>query len=291
MCRQYCFVANEETKIECTLVHAQNALMLQSRSDMRGRAHPDGWGVSVYEDFLPVVERRTKAAYEDLHFSAAAERVFASTVVAHVRKATVGRPALENTHPFTFQCWTFAHNGTVTAFDTVKNALFAEVPARLRENIRGTTDSELLFHWLLGRMQQAGISPDQRCAELDRLIDVVSEALQHVASLCADAGAKPAKLNILLTDGRIAVATRWNNSLYWLFRNGIHDCEICGIAHIRHSPGVEYRATIVASEPVSHEDWHEVPERTLVAIDRSIQPRLVAIGNGELPFDAAECPC
>jgi glutamine amidotransferase len=275
MCRHYCFRANEETKVECTLIHAQNALMLQSRSDMRGKSHPDGWGVSVYEDFLPTVERRVSAAYEDLYFSAAAERVFASTVVAHVRKATVGSPSLANTHPFTHQCWTFSHNGTVTAFERVRQVLLSETLPALRECIRGTTDSELLFAWLLSRMEEEGLSPEERCPDLPSLVSLVARSIRRVAALSEEAGAyRPAKLNVVLTDGQVALGTRWNNSLYWLLREGIHDCEICGIPHVRHSEGLAYRAMIVASEPVSHEAWQEVPERTIVAVDGAIRPQL-----------------
>ena len=36
MCRLYGFRANEPTKVECTLVHAQNALIVQSREDLAG---------------------------------------------------------------------------------------------------------------------------------------------------------------------------------------------------------------------------------------------------------------
>ena len=115
MCRHYCFRANAPTKVECTLIRAQNALISQSRADRRGVAHPDGWGVAVYDNDHPWIERRAAAAYEDLHFSTTAERVYAETVVAHVRKATVGEPSLANTHPFAHACWTFTHNGTVTA--------------------------------------------------------------------------------------------------------------------------------------------------------------------------------
>lgn len=35
MCRLYGFLANERTKVECSLVHAQNALLHQSRADIR----------------------------------------------------------------------------------------------------------------------------------------------------------------------------------------------------------------------------------------------------------------
>src|SRR6476620_10098238 len=39
MCRHYAFRANEPTKVECTLVRAQNALLAQSRADRRGKTH------------------------------------------------------------------------------------------------------------------------------------------------------------------------------------------------------------------------------------------------------------
>lgn len=45
--------------------------MLQSRSDLEGRAHPDGGGIAVYHDGTAEIERRAAAAYECLHFSVA----------------------------------------------------------------------------------------------------------------------------------------------------------------------------------------------------------------------------
>ena len=68
MCRLYGFRANEPTKVECTLVHAQNALLLQSQSDQRGKSHPDGWGISAYQGERPWCERHALAAYEDAPF-------------------------------------------------------------------------------------------------------------------------------------------------------------------------------------------------------------------------------
>ncbi|WP_419187581.1 class II glutamine amidotransferase, partial [Stieleria bergensis] len=105
MCRLYGFRSNEPTKVECTLVHAQNALLIQSRSDEIGRAHSDGWGIGYYEDQNPHVERNASAAHHGLHFSNAAERVYSPTVISHVRLATVGIPTVENCHPFRFGNW------------------------------------------------------------------------------------------------------------------------------------------------------------------------------------------
>lgn len=44
MCRLYGLRATEPSKIECQLVHAQDALMERSRENMSGRTHAQGWG-------------------------------------------------------------------------------------------------------------------------------------------------------------------------------------------------------------------------------------------------------
>lgn len=85
--------ANESCKFECGLVKAQNALMAQSQGDMKCDAHGHGWGVTDYRDGLTMVETRTWAVFHGEYFTRNAARIYAKTVVAHVRRATVGAPA------------------------------------------------------------------------------------------------------------------------------------------------------------------------------------------------------
>ncbi len=131
MCRLYGFHASALTKVECTLVHAQNALLHQSQKDEQGRRHPDGWGIACYGEVdkpgnrLPELVRHETAAFRDTHFSHTAETMYAQTVVAHVRLATVGYVGATNSHPFTHDTWTFAHNGTVTGFEQLQDELRA----------------------------------------------------------------------------------------------------------------------------------------------------------------------
>lgn len=278
MCRLYGFLANERTKVECTLVFAQNALLLQSRSDLRGESHPDGWGIAFYHDSVPEVERRATAAFaaEGLHFSATAERIYTCAVLAHVRMATVGQPSLENCHPFSCGVWAFAHNGTVRAIDQVGRRMTEQTDPQLAAWRRGGTDSEQVFLWLLSRMQQNGMSPTEPCGDPLAVAELVGESVRLLARWCEEAGAdKPARLNFVLTDGVNLIASRWNNTLHWVLREGVHDCEICGIPHIDHDTGVDYRAVVVASEPITHEPWQEVPEGSILAVDGSIRPRLL----------------
>lgn len=278
MCRLYGLLANEETKVECSLVHAQNALMLQSRSDLRGKSHSDGWGIGFYHNSKPELERRATPAFEDIHFSTTAERIFSHAVVAHVRKGTIGGPLPANTHPFSYGHWTFAHNGTATAFDRLGDRMIQETDPTLQCLRRGETDSEQIFYWLLSRLSQAGISLDECCPNLELLAQVVAESIDTLAQRSHEAGAeKPAKLNFLMTDGVIMLASRWKNSLFHVLREGIHDCEICGIPHVHHQSGVEYRAVAIASEPISHEEWQEIPDRHILAVDQDIKPKLIPI--------------
>ena len=65
--------------------------------------------------------------------------------MAHVR-ATTGSPVQRsNCHPFDYGKWLFVHNGEIREFDTLHRDLAFAVAPALFPNIRGTTDSELMF--------------------------------------------------------------------------------------------------------------------------------------------------
>lgn len=250
---------------------AQNALLVQSRADLRGVSHSDGWGIGFYPDGKPDLVRRHTAAHADIFFSTTVERVFAKTVVAHVRRATVGGASLENTHPFSWENWTFAHNGTITGFDRIRRDLESETLSDLRKHRRGSTDSEAAFYWMLSRLAMAGFDLGKPLADLERARRVVGENARALSELCFRVEPqKTPRLNFLLTDGNSLIVTRWNNSLFLVKRKGVHDCEICGIPHIHHDQSREYRAVVIASEPITHEKWLEVQERSVLSVDSEI---------------------
>jgi predicted glutamine amidotransferase len=278
MCRLYGFRSNEPTKVECSLVHAQNAILIQSRSDEIGRAHSDGWGIAYYDDREPHVERNASAAHHGLHFSNAAERVYSPTVISHVRLATVGIPTVENCHPFRFGNWVFAHNGTVQGINQLRPMLFDEMSVDLQNGIVGDTDSELLFHWLMQRLLRHRVVDEKSCLSLNESVDVIAESLTLLDQRCLDAEPrKPAKLNTVLTDGHVMIASRLRNSMHWAHRDGIRDCEICGIPHVNHQPGFHYKAVVLASEPLSHEQWTEIPDGSIVSIDSQLETRTMSM--------------
>ena len=272
MCRLYGFRANEPTKVECTLVHAQNALMVQSREDLAGTSHAHGWGVATYEDHLPHIERQAWAAYHGEHFRRAAARIFSQQVLAHVRRATVGEAKIANTHPFTDGPWTFVHNGTVPNFDQLRPRLLAALPENRRKAISGDTDSEHVFHYLRSLQERAPGRP---------LVEVLREGLRQIVAWCRDIDpAAKIGLNVILSDGEEMAGSRLGRTLFYVERRGVQDCEICGFPHVHHDPHRRYRAVIVASEPISHEHWREVPEGSIYRVGADFTLEIEALEPG-----------
>ena len=103
------------------------SLQQQSCADRRGECHDDGWGIGWYPAHECYRVRSTRPAREDPRYGALAVSVVASTVLAHVRQASVGALTEHNTHPFMHGPWMFAHNGTLHGF--------ARDPERLRRLI------------------------------------------------------------------------------------------------------------------------------------------------------------
>ncbi len=266
MCRLYAMHANEPTRVECSLVGAQNALMAQSMGDSEGLMHGHGWGVADYPDGIPIVEKQTWAAFHGEHFSKKASRVYARTVVAHVRRATVGPPGIENTHPFTHGRWIFAHNGTVPNFLQLRTPLLEALDPLQRNEVHGTTDSELVFRYLLTLWS--------RHPERDLLATVRSGLEQVVLwSMEIDPTARIG-LNIILTDGNQLVGSRLNRSLWFLERENVFLCPICEKSHVHHQPKTDYCAAEIASEPITNADnWKAVPNGTVFSVDNDYRLR------------------
>jgi glutamine amidotransferase len=112
--------------------------------------HKDGWGITFYEgkgcrtfkDPQPSFQSPIAKLVQDYPIKSC-------SVVAHIRQANRGMVALENTHPFTRELWgrnwTYAHNGQLKGYKSLKTGNFHPV---------GETDSEKAFCWLLHRLTE-----------------------------------------------------------------------------------------------------------------------------------------
>ncbi len=152
----------------------------------RAHEHKDGFGIAFFED-------RGLRHFIDHHSarqSPVAELVKrypikSDNVIAHIRKATQGRVALENTHPFVRELWgrywVFAHNGDLKGFAPRLHAAFRPV---------GDTDSERAFCWLMQELAKshAGVPG------VDELSRTLRELLPELA--------RHGTFNLLLSNGQ-----------------------------------------------------------------------------------------
>ena len=263
MCRLYGFLATDPTRLECSLVSAQNALIVQSDRDGRGVRNADGWGIAHWVGDEREVIKSTMPAFADDQFVVIASDIWSESAIAHVRAATVGRVSEQNTHPFTFGTWAFAHNGTVDAFQHAATRLdigpFGP-PV-------GETDSEVAFLWLLNRMGDYGLDSHEQATSLAPVVELLADAVLDLVGISVASGApRPPKLNFVLSDGKHMAASRWGNTLFWTHRRGIRDCAVCGVSHCPTADDT-YRSVVIASEPITDERWTEVPEGSVLGVE------------------------
>lgn len=273
MCRLYALQATHPTQAACELLNAQNALLEQSQNDTRGLSNPHGWGLASLIDDTTHCIRQVQPADESETYREKALDVNGTTILAHIRRATVGEPSQENTHPFRRGPAFLIHNGHVPAFDHVRPKLLNRLADEKERTIRGTTDSEHIFALLL---QLRDEHPDLSLHEVTR------RAIQHIQDWCNEAPPRihtgvshvpfddldtvddrvihrTLALNLIWTDGRWLGGARLNRSLWALRRTASYVCPICGTDHTDAPDTVAYRATVLASECITGEEWKQVP--------------------------------
>ncbi|MET8203558.1 ergothioneine biosynthesis protein EgtC [Micromonospora taraxaci] len=233
MCRHLVYLGRPVTLAE-VLFDPPHSLVRQSWAprDMRGGGtiNADGFGVAWYPgEGEPVRYRRAQPIWSDPTIAQLAAVTRAGAVLAAVRSATVGMAVLDGAAaPFAEGRWLFSHNGVVRGWPDAVVPLAAGLPVRDLLTLDAATDSALLWALVRHRLR-AGDDP----------ADAVGRTVAEVA-----AAAPGSRLNLLLTDGRRAVASVAGHAL------SVHE-----------SPG----AVLLASEP--HDDgpgWRAVPEGHLV---------------------------
>lgn len=79
--------------------------------------------MAAWDEHHPGIVKSTFPAFADKEFAEIASSAFSKAAIAHIRAATVGKVAFENTHPFKYGPWVFAHNGTLASFERVRTHL------------------------------------------------------------------------------------------------------------------------------------------------------------------------
>lgn len=128
------------------LLEAPDSLARQSRRE------PDGTGVGCFDaDGAPEIFKQPLAAYEDQAFAQEAKELRSRTFVAHIRYASTGGIAPQNTHPFQQRGRLFAHNGVIENLEALERELGDDM-----RHVAGDTDSERYFALITREIERAG---------------------------------------------------------------------------------------------------------------------------------------
>ncbi len=261
MCGLVGVVASEPTEFSIALRDAPRSMAHLSQE------HRDGWGIAVYESRdggAWQVHHGVETAFHDDRYRELAGGARGEVLIAHVRRRTVGPVTVENTHPFRAEPWIFAHNGTIEDLAFVRDG----VSAQRRANLRGQTDSELFFAYLLSRLDDANLTGAPPSPATDALL----------ASVMRDVRARPGAgaISFLLGTGDVLYAHRFGRSLYVLDRRpGDPVVEVReSLEHVAVGTAWTKRrqAVLVASERLTDEPWVELDEGSLIRMDRLPHP-------------------
>ncbi|MEB3260799.1 MAG: class II glutamine amidotransferase [Cyanobacteriota bacterium] len=206
--------------------------------------HADGWGLASFDvagQGVHLYREDTAAAFSPTAARVATLPLKAHCSIAHIRKATRGRVALRNCHPFHRRWhgedWVFAHNGDLAGEWSLEGP----------HQPQGDTDSETAFCWMLQELDRAGVMPRDE----ERL----RRELVRLSARLATRGT----FNGLLSNGRWLFVTA-STRLHVLTRRApfrqarLADDDLS--VDFSELAGPDDVVTIVSTEPLTtNEDW------------------------------------
>jgi predicted glutamine amidotransferase len=209
----------------------------------RADEHKDGFGIAFFEGCgLRLFVDHHSARHSPVAQLVQNYPIRSDNVIAHIRKATQGHVALENTHPFVRELWgrywVFAHNGDLKGFMPRLHAAFRPV---------GNTDSERAFCWLMQELGKAHAGVPG--------VDELSCTLRELVPVLAAHGT----FNMLLSNGQ-ALWAHGSTHLHYLVREhpfnaaALRDADLTVDFATQTTP--RDRVAVIATEPLTaDEEW------------------------------------
>jgi predicted glutamine amidotransferase len=222
--------------------------------------HIDGWGIAFFRDGDVLLIREPEPSANSAHLRFIHDQhVPSPMVISHIRRATQGSVSLRNTQPFTRELGgrphIFAHNGDLGAIRARSDLAGGQF------RVIGDTDSEYAFCYLLALLQP--LWQEARPPSLEQRLAVFSS----FAAAMIEFG----EANFLYSDGDYLFVhshrRRQDNGA--MCPPGLH---LLSRRHHEHGAlaGVdmetEQEVVLLASVPLSDENWQPLPEHTVIVI-------------------------
>jgi glutamine amidotransferase len=228
--------------------------------------HKDGWGIALFEDRDAFLFREPGAAStSELERFIQGHAPPSSLVIAHIRMATRGDVSLRNTQPFQRELGgrshIFAHNGDLDGMEghpELSCTRFLPI---------GDSDSELAFCFLLERLAGLWKGGSSRLPALSARLDLISAFAAELRPF------GPANFLYSDSDALFVHAHRRTQGDGEIAPPGLHLLE--RTCHESRSglqgtgvqlTTVDQRLTLVASLPLTPEEWQPLGEGEVLAI-------------------------
>ncbi|HRG80790.1 MAG TPA: class II glutamine amidotransferase [Cyclobacteriaceae bacterium] len=266
--------------IDNLLYKPKNSLINQSVNarEIEEPLNGDGFGIGWYVPEInlePVTFVSVNPAWSNRNLRNLAPKVKTECMLAHVRAASVGEVSESNCHPFQYKDLLMAHNGGVEEFGKVKRHLRAPLSDELYNWIKGQTDSEHLFAYLLNHLLT-----NHKTVTPESVVDSFEHTFRNLKKMMVDFGIQePAYLNMVVTNGQFVVGTRYvtdakEEPLTLYHSEGSRFVVEDGITRLI-APEDDDQAVLVVSEKLSDEkDWTMIPANHFVIVEKSLNVRV-----------------
>ena len=227
----------------------------------------DGCGAGFYQAGEVLHRKRPRPIDGQVEWAGVLDGVRSHVAIAHVRTATTGGGD-EDTQPCRMRQWIFAHVGELAGFEAVREPLLESLPDFLRRNIRGNSDSELLFHVVLSFLHDAGQLDSMDVADAT-LVSALRSSVTLLDRHSREVGAEPKSLTLALTNGRQLFALRRGSPLALVEQERVPQRQSDAPGG---TPTGSMRYVIVASTPDDDNpsDYRTVRDGEVVCVDRDL---------------------
>lgn len=262
MARLVAYVSNRTDRLLEALVEERSAV-----GEIPSE-HADAWGIGFYQSGEVLHKKRPHRGGDAVSWKDIVGNVKTDCAVIHLRKASVGDYRAENTHPFRMRQWLFAHHGTVHGFEAIREALSDTLPDFLRRNVRGTTDSELVFHTFLSFLHDRGVldAPD---VEHKVLTSALRSTVALVDRLVSEVGAPEAELDLVVSNGRTTAVAARGAPMFYVERSLATEA--------RGPAGPGFRYVLAFAGESAPPDYKPIARGTVLLVDRDLTSRALPL--------------
>jgi predicted glutamine amidotransferase len=262
------------------LYQPKNSLVNQSINarEIEEPLNGDGFGIGWYVpevNYEPVTFVSVNPAWSNRNLRNLAPKTKTDCMIAHVRAATVGEVPESNCHPFQYKNLLMAHDGGVEDFNKIKRKLRAPLTDDIYTWIKGQTDSEHIFAYLVSTL-----ITQHKTVGVDEIMDSFEKTFAFVKKLMDENGIEePGYFNMAVSNGQFIVATRYctdpNEEQLTLYHSeGSRYVVEDGLTRLE-APKDDDQAVLVVSEKLTDDaNWTMIPPNHFVVVEPSLNVRI-----------------